>query len=103
MLNGQKMQGPRIAKQVHLLLQQEQKEQEYVCVSIETVLSKRGANHPYYSVQIDVSYLDILIMRGMTLHGHIYAHVHHTQIHHTQIHDLFPVARWLSRLLMHNK
>ena len=40
MLNGQKMQGPRIAKQVHLLLQQEQKEQEYVCVSIETVLSK---------------------------------------------------------------
>ena len=92
MLNGQKMQGPRIAKQVNLLLQQEQKEQEYVCPLKQLYTIKIGANHPFYSVRIGVSYLDILsvalqsLMGNMTLHGHIYAHVHHTQIHHTQIH-----------------
>lgn len=30
MLNGQKMQGPRIAKQVHFLLKQQHKEHEWV-------------------------------------------------------------------------
>lgn len=45
MLNGQKMQGPRIAKQVHLLLQQEQKEQEYVCPLKQWSTTKRAESH----------------------------------------------------------
>ena len=69
MLNGQKMQGPRIAKQVNLLLQQEQKEQEYVCPLKQWYTIKIGANHPFYSVRIGVSYLDILSVALQSLMG----------------------------------
>ena len=54
-----------------------------VCVCVHwNCTIKRGAN---YSVQIDVSYLDILIM-GKWHCMDTFMFVHHTQIHHTQIH-----------------